>query len=178
MDDLLAGCLAGEGEAWGLFVERYAGVIYAAVQRTIRGRASADPTASLEDLVQNVFVRLLARDAHLLRSYDPGRASLVTWLTVVARSTALDALRKKRLAAAPLNPELQTASGADTRASLVVADIPADLLSPRQKLVLELLFDRNLAVPQVAHVLGIEAQTVRSAKHKALQRLREYFARE
>jgi len=177
MDDLLAGCLAGDATAWRRFVRRYAGVLYAAVRRVVEGRSPRDPAVNLEDLVQDVFVRLLANDARLLRAYRPERASLVTWLTIVAHSTACDALRRKRPSAASLEGELEAAAESDTRAGLVVSDIPADLLTPRQRLVLHLLFDRDLDVAEAARVLRVEPQTVRSAKHKALERLRRFFGR-
>ena len=41
------------------------------------------------DAAQDVFVRLCAGDFRLLKTYDPARASLATWLAVVARSAAV-----------------------------------------------------------------------------------------
>ena len=60
------------------------------------------------DLLQVVFLRLFRNDARLLRSYDPVRASLTTWLTIVTRSTTLDILRKKRPAVVPFEPALHS----------------------------------------------------------------------
>ena len=54
---------------------------------------------------------------------------------------------------------------------------PLDLLTARQRLVLHLLFDRDLGVPAAARLLGVDEQTVRSSKHKALSRLRAHFDR-
>jgi DNA-directed RNA polymerase specialized sigma24 family protein len=39
-----------------------------------------------------------------------------------------------------------------------------------------MLFDREMSVEEVAVVLGVNAQTVRSTKHKALSRLREHLS--
>src|SRR5439155_3175205 len=77
--------LAGDGAAWAGFVRRYGGLIVAAV------RGIALLPADVEDLTQEVFVRLCKDNFRLLRSYDPARAALSTWLTIVARSTARDA---------------------------------------------------------------------------------------
>jgi DNA-directed RNA polymerase specialized sigma24 family protein len=42
--------------------------------------------------------------------------------------------------------------------------------------VLRLLFDEQKSVAEAARFLGVDEQTVRSAKHKALSRLREHFS--
>ena len=56
--------------------------------------------------------------------------------------------------------------------------IPPGLLSERQALVLRLLYDRDMDAAEVAAMLGIDSQTVRSTHHKALVKLRKYFADE
>ena len=177
MDDLIGRCVRGEADAWDAFVEQYASVIYGAVRRVVFARVENDPSIGIEDIAQEVFARLLRRDAHLLRSYDPSRASLVTWLTIIARSTALDIIRKKRPKLVPLEPNLEASGvGSPWNASPPMEDIPAELLSPRQALVMHLLFDRGLDVAEAAGILGVQDQTVRSAKHKAIKKLREHLS--
>jgi len=167
----LNACIAGDREAWDAFVERYSGVIYAAVHRTMRAGARRSRT-SIEDPVQDVFVRLIRNDYRLLRSYDPQRSALATWLTLIARSVAIDHLRKKRLAAGPL-PDLEPIDdGASRPPDPSAPEPPLHVLSRRQALVLRMLFDEDLSVPEVAARLGVDEQTVRSTKHKALTRLR------
>jgi len=41
--------------------------------------------------------------------------------------------------------------------------------------VLRLLFDEEMSVSEAAAVLGVDAQTVRSTKHKAIRKLRDFF---
>jgi RNA polymerase sigma factor (sigma-70 family) len=53
--------------------------------------------------------------------------------------------------------------------------LPADLLSPRQREILTMLYDQEMEVAEIAAALKIDAQTVRSMHHKALQRLRAHF---
>jgi len=175
----LTACLCGDKNAWDAFVERYMPVIFAAVQRTIRRyKADRDPD-QIHDSVQEVFVRLVKQDYRLLRSYDPDRSSLSTWLTIVARSTTIDGLRRKRLNTVPLDEHAESVSASpDSGSELPEVEIPEALLSPRQRLVLRLLFDREMSVADAAKVLGVEPQTVRSAKHKALQKLRRFFKRD
>ena len=56
--------------------------------------------------------------------------------------------------------------------------IPQGLLTERQMLVLRCLYDEEKDVAEVAQLLKIDAQTVRSTHHKALLRLRSHFQKE
>jgi len=161
--------LRGEKAAWDAFVRRYGGLVVAAV----RGVAMVQP--EVEDLTQEVFVRLCKDDFRLLRSYDPARASLSTWLTIVARSTARDGLRRRRPEAVPLDavPEAQLAI--DPVEPVQKLKLPEALLSPRQRQILAMLYDREMDVAEIAQALGIDPQTVRSAHHKAMVKLRVHF---
>src|SRR5256714_9005764 len=129
----------------------------------------------VEDLTQEVFVRLCKDDFRLLRTYDPARAGLSTWLTIVARSTARDALRRRRLDSVPIDavPEAQLA--VDPVEPVRKLKLPEVLLSPRQREILAMLYDREMEVAEIARALGIDPQTVRSAHHKAMIKLRAHF---
>jgi RNA polymerase sigma-70 factor (ECF subfamily) len=168
-DSLPDALLRGEKAAWDAFVRRYGGLVVAAV----RGVAMAQ--AEVEDLTQEVFVRLCKDDFRLLRNYDPERASLSTWLTIVARSTARDGLRRRRAETVPLDsvPEAQLAI--DPVMPVEKLKLPEALLSPRQREILAMLYDREMDVAEIARALGIDPQTVRSAHHKAMVKLRAHF---
>jgi len=168
-DTLPDALLRGEKAAWDAFVRRYGGLVVAAV----RGVAMAQP--EVEDLTQEVFVRLCKDDFRLLRSYDPERASLSTWITIVARSTARDGLRRRRAETVPLDsvPEAQLAI--DPVEPVEKLKLPEALLSPRQREILAMLYDREMDVAEIARALGIDPQTVRSAHHKAMVKLRAHF---
>lgn len=159
----------GDSSAWQGFVRRYGGLIVAAV------RGIAPVSGEIEDLTQEVFVRLCKDRFRLLRSYDPSRAALSTWLTIVARSTARDALRRRRLESVPIEnvPEAQLAVAPVEPVQKL--KLPEALLSPRQREILAMLYDREMDVAEVARALGIDPQTVRSAHHKAMLKLRAHF---
>jgi RNA polymerase sigma-70 factor (ECF subfamily) len=174
MDIDLRACAEGDKQAWDAFVVRYSGLIIAAVRRTLRGGGSAE----IDDIVQDVFLRLLRDDRRVLRSFDPARASLSTWLTLVARSVAIDRLRRRTIKAAGLDgvdvpaPPAAAEQGAQ---SAQTGTLPMHLLTPRQRLVLRMLFDQDMQVEEAAALLGVSEQTIRSTKHKALSRLREHL---
>jgi RNA polymerase sigma factor (sigma-70 family) len=161
--------LNGDGAAWQAFVRRYGGLIVAAV------RGIAPTQADIEDLTQEVFVRLCKDSFRLLRSYDPERAALSTWLTIVARSTARDALRRRRLESVPIDLVPEKHLAIDPVEPVRKLKLPEALLSPRQREILGMLYDREMDVADIARALGIDPQTVRSAHHKAMIKLRAHF---
>ena len=164
--------LNGDSTAWGSFVRRYGGLIVAAV------RGIALMQGDIEDLTQEVFVRLCKDDFRLLRTYDPERASLSTWITIVARSTARDAMRRYRPVAVPIEAVPEGRLAIDPVEPVPKLKLPEALLSPRQRQILTMLYDRDMEVSEVATALGIDPQTVRSAHHKAMIKLRAHFKAE
>src|SRR5437763_239223 len=89
---LMRAFASGDGSAGERLYERYSSRIYGL------GLVMLGNEAAAEDLVQDSFVKLL-RSAE---RYDPARGSLDTWVLLVARSLALDALRRRVLDAGVL----------------------------------------------------------------------------
>jgi RNA polymerase sigma factor (sigma-70 family) len=168
-DGLVAALARGEKGAWQAFVRRYAGLVAAAVRGVAR-----DP-GEVEDLAQEVFLRLCRNDFRLLRSYDPARAGLSTWITIVARSTARDALRRHRPVAVPIEALPEGLFAVDPIEPVRKLKLPEALLSPRQREILTMLYDRDMEVAEIAAALGVDPQTVRSTHHKAMIKLRAHF---
>jgi RNA polymerase sigma factor (sigma-70 family) len=164
--------LRGERAPWEAFVRRYAGLVVAAV------RGVAREPGDVEDLTQEVFLRLCKDDFRLLRSYDPARAGLSTWITIVARSTARDAMRRYRPATVPIEAVPEGRLAVDPVEPVRKLKLPEALLSPRQREILTMLYDREMEVSEIATALGIDPQTVRSAHHKAMIKLRAHFKAE
>tara|TARA_B100001059_G_scaffold53460_2_gene47562 strand:- start:320 stop:724 length:405 start_codon:yes stop_codon:yes gene_type:complete len=121
-----------------------------------------------------VYLKLIRNDFKLLRSFDPEKAALSTWLTLVTRSTTIDALRRKRPSLSLLEDIVEARP--DTQPPNPLLDIPLQLLTGRQKLVLSLLFEDGMTIAEAAELVGVTDQTIRSTKHKALERLRKHFS--
>ena len=175
----LDACLSGDQRAWAAFVANALPIIRAAVRRTLsedlRGAADRD------DIVQQVFVRLIKDDGRLLRTFQADRAALSTWLSLVARSVAIDQARssvRRKVFQIPDSLTPTDRAEADHREEPLPlgSTLPLDVLTDRQRLVLSLLFERDRSVAEVAAILGVDQQTVRSTKHKAMLRLREQLS--
>lgn len=166
--------LRGESSAWRAFVQRHAPVVYAAVRRRL---VPANREADCDDVVQNVFLRLCSRDFHLLRRFDPTKARLTTYLTVIANSAALDHMRRQKADQGSIDDLPESALAVEAKEPSRI-NIPEGLLSPRQALVLELLYEKDLLPAEAAELMGVAVQTVRSMHHKALTSLRKHFGKE
>lgn len=92
-----AGQPAAADDAWAELLRRYARTVRAAVDRTLaRGGEDADPS-ELEDLVQEVYCRLLDDDRRRLAAFRGGADhQLRAWLRRVATRVASDHLRRRR----------------------------------------------------------------------------------
>ena len=162
----------GDKRTWDAFVVAAAPLINAVVRRTLASYRLSEE--DVLDAAQDVFVRLCAQDFRLLKTYDPERAGLPTWLSVMSRSCAIDHLRRRRQATEPIDDVPEAALGVEDR-HVEKLKIPDGLLTARQVLILKYLYDEERDVTDIAKLLAVDAQTIRSTHHKALQRLRAHF---
>lgn len=166
-------CVRGDRNAWNSFVDRFSGLIYATVIRTVRRYANNRYEDEIEDMTQEVFVKLIKNDFFLLKAYDDRKASFSTWVSVVAHSVSIDYLRKsprESLLIDDENLKMLPMRSETPRENIEFAHHP---LSPRQRLVLHLLYNKDMDVSEVAGALNVKEQTVRSTKHKAIEKLRK-----
>ncbi len=159
---LLARATAGDEAALAALVRRHQGRVF-----SIAFHVLGDP-AQAEEVAQDVFLRLFRRLGRI-----DGPEHLVRWLRQVASRRAIDALRRNRLrAAVPLDavPELAT-TPADPylahRLRRLVAALPG-----HQRLALALRYGEGLTPQEMAAVLGLPVNTVKSRLQRALARLR------
>ena len=169
----LDACLAGDPDQWSRFVRFAAPLVLAVARRAARG-AIGDS----DDDAQEVFVRLVRDDFRLLRAFDSRRARIETYLAVITRSVVHERTRRRALPisrdAEPRTIEDPAVESAAARNGVLdeTNSLPLEALSEQQRTVLLLMHRQGLTVEQIAKRLEIEPQTVRSAHHKAVVRLR------
>jgi DNA-directed RNA polymerase specialized sigma24 family protein len=173
MDVDLDACINGDAKAWQAFCDHTVRLVVASIRRVIP--SGKTPSGDeIDDLVQSVYIKLLRNDRRLLRNYDPARAGISTWITLIARSVAIDSLRRKNLDLRPLDEAAGAVSSPQQRVSMGPL-VPIHILTNRQQLVLAMLFEDEMDIADVATALDVNPQTIRSTKHKAMDRLRAYF---
>ncbi len=89
--DALTALLSGCKRTWDSFVDASVPLV-----RVVVHRASMPlDESTLADAVQNVFAQLRADDYRLLRTFDPARVRLSTWLAVVSWSLSFGTTQKR-----------------------------------------------------------------------------------
>jgi RNA polymerase sigma-70 factor (ECF subfamily) len=163
---------SGDLEQLSELFERHHRRLYQFFLKLARDRSVA------EDLVQEVFVRLL-KYRHTWRD----EAEFVPWMFALARNAAVDHFRSrtrdsKRDAAAMPDLTPQPAHAVERleeleRASQLRAAL--DLLAPDKREVLLLARFGELRHDRIAAMLGISPGAVRVRLHRALKELREAY---
>lgn len=166
---LIALCLEGNQSAWNRFVSDFSAIIRHAVSWTLKHHGVA--TDAADDIVQDIFFRLIKSEYRLLENWDSSRGTLKTWLAVVSRSAAIDFIRTDRTYLYDALDD-HTDIKVEMTNLLDMPELPLHVLSTRQKSVLQCLYGEELTGVEAAKQLDIHPQTVRSIHHTALQKLR------
>lgn len=176
--ELVARAGAGDERAMTDLYDRYGSVVYTVAYRVVGERADA------EEVVVEAFAQAW-RDAG---RFEAARGSVAAWLTMIARSRALDLVRargrRERLTA--------SAAGAGPDASASAADPAANPaerteqderrrmvrqamegLSPPQRQAIEMAYFEGLSQSEIAERLGEPLGTVKTRVRLGMQKLRE-----
>jgi RNA polymerase sigma-70 factor, ECF subfamily len=158
-------------EAFAELYDRFAAILQGIVLRIVRSRAEA------EDVLQEVFLQIWQRAA----SYDERRGRLVPWLTLLARSRALDRLRARDLgtriaAQAAAEPPSQSTDAAEDvivgEEGLLVRRALEEI-SEDQRSALSLAYFEGLTQSQIAERVEKPLGTVKTHTRLGLMRLGE-----
>lgn len=155
--------------------QRFAGRIYGL------GLVMLGNEAAAQDLVQDTFVKLW-RNAD---RYDRSRGKLETWVLLIARSLAIDAIRRRVLEVRTLESadrptEVDQGPGPDERAVTVdltdrarraMSSLPAE-----QRAALELAYLGGKTSAEISDLEGIPVGTAKTRIRAALLRLRDLLA--
>jgi RNA polymerase sigma-70 factor (ECF subfamily) len=139
------------------------------------------PPAVAEDLTSSTFERVVRAWSR----YDPGRASVRTWILAVARNIQTDHYRRQKHRDAvsvdehpalldrlvdATDPLERAASGDDLRALVGV-------LSEREREIVTLRYGADLPAADVARLIGLSEANVHQITSRSLRRLRAALER-
>jgi RNA polymerase sigma-70 factor (ECF subfamily) len=164
---LVARLRAGEHDALALVFDRYAGLAKAIALRIVRSDSEA------EDVVQEVFMQVWRQADR----FDAARGRVPAWITTIARTRALDRLRRmsaRRETADDATPEAMATPPVPLTGRLVrtaLDDLPAD-----QRVPLELAYWEGLSQSEIAERLGEPLGTIKTRMRSGLLKLREQLA--
>jgi len=161
----------GKVEKLAILFERYQTMLYNFFLRLTGNRASS------EDLVQEVFIRILK-----YRAGYQGESRFAVWMFQIARNAHVDLLRKQK-GELPLDeqfvetPDREPLPGerfeADQEAALVRRAL--DRLPVKKRELLVLFRFQNLKLREIAELLDCQVGTVKVQVHRALKDLSRIY---
>lgn len=183
---LVRRALAGRGRAMRALVDRLLPVIRARVRRRVR-----DMPERREDMVQEVWVYLLANGGAALRGFDPNKgSSLEGFVGMLTERRIIDEHRKaaaaRRGADKQVHDPMAVAAAPDNQTPEDVA-ISADLaerlgahlmrvLSGTGQLVFRLIYTDQCTPAEAAEAMGVKIQVVYNWQHKIRTEVRTLMA--
>jgi RNA polymerase sigma-70 factor, ECF subfamily len=160
----------GEGCGMAILYDRYGEVVYRLGLRILHNPQEA------EDLTQEVFLLLVRTVA-----YDPKRGSMCTFLLTIARTRAIDRLRKVRSQQqflqkwSRIDPVVSLKTPIDNATSLEVSSRVKDALSTlpdKQRQILEMAYYDGRSQSEISQNLDIPLGTVKTRSRQGLLKLR------
>ena len=179
--ELLHHCLAGKPGSWNDFVDRFLSLIYHVVHSTAHLRSARLGPEDVEDIAAEVLLQVVDSDYKVLRQFQ-GNASLASYLTVIARRTAVHELNRRQA----VREEIRT--GAVTAGADFADDSPAAQksvesldeverllrkLSGRDREVVRLFYLEGRTYEEISTELDIPVNTLGAMLTRARQKLRE-----
>jgi len=149
------------GEAFERLVPAYRRRVFGLAYSLLRDRGAA------EDVAQEVFVKLW----QALPRYD-GRAQLSTWIYAITRNAAISAIRKRHRSVSLSDPAVL--EEAESRGALAAAEPmdaslwrQVDALPDKQRQAVTLYYQEERTVEEVAAMMGLPVNTVKTHLHRA-----------
>ncbi len=162
LDDATA-ARSGDARAFATLVGRRGG----AVRAVLRG--SLGPTADVDDLAQEVFLRAWSA----LDGWRPRRGSFRTWLLAIARNLARDRLRRRARHPRTLPLGDGPAASAPSDPGLLEAlDGALATLDPERRVAFLLADVHHLPLAEIATIERVPLGTVKSRLDRARKALR------
>lgn len=175
-DALLRMAVQGDGQAFATLLDRHGRAATAAA------RAVLGPTPAAEDAVQDALIQLW----HTASSYSPERGSMRAYIVLLARSRALDLLRRESVRAAAAaragaqlragGPTVHADDELDRRAQARDLRDGMGRLPREQAQVLGLQYLAGRSQSEVASLLDVPLGTVKGRSRLGLARLRREIA--
>ena len=167
--DLVEAIARGEEAALRTVVGRHSGDVFRAARRVLVDGSLA------EEAAQDAFVHLWRRP----ETFQPGRGTLKTFLTTIARNKAIDLVRKEearervRGSLPPATPDRAAFDDVENRQEVRRA---FGSLSELQREALYLAYFEGLSYRQVARALGVPEGTAKTRLRDGLIRMRGALA--
>jgi RNA polymerase sigma-70 factor, ECF subfamily len=171
LSDLLARVAARDREAFAAVYNATSAKLWGIVVRILPRRDIA------EDVLQDVYVRIWERAV----SFDPAKASPITWMATIARNRAIDEVRRKSPVSIEDTPESLEVEQ-DAPSPLDNAEMSEDLrrlhqclqgLDAERREIVLLAYYNGLSRDELAKRFSHPVATIKTWLHRSLAQLRK-----
>jgi len=155
-----------------LLYDQYADTLFGVVNRILQDSQAA------EDVLQSTMLKIWKS----IESYDASKSSFYTWMSVIARNTALDQKRlksnqsrEKTISVDEIvyKPIVSTPEGTDIDAKRLLS-----VLDDNYRIVLEYAYLKGYTQQEISEELNMPLGTVKTRLRTAIQLLREELKNE
>jgi RNA polymerase sigma-70 factor (ECF subfamily) len=170
---LIADCLAGAPGAWDAFVAQFAGLFRHVAGRVAGQRGQHLPAADQDDIVAEILLACLRDEAAVLRGYA-GRASLPTYLTVIARRVAVRWLTRRAAAGEPTAPraDVPAPPRGPSPADREQVEVLLGRLDERERLLVRLHHLEARSYGEISRLTGMPLGSIGPALSRAKAKMR------
>lgn len=167
---------SGDESALQMLYQKYAGALLHHISKII-----PDPEAA-EEILQDVFVKIWKK----IGQYDEKRSRLFTWMSQIARNTAIDTARLVSFQRNKETESIDTLVNVDAQLKAKAFNKIPDVglqkvlsqIDPEHQELIEYLYFRQYTQKETAEALGIPLGTVKTRLRKAISVLREILTPE
>ena len=168
-EQILSLLMSRDEKGFNYLYKNYSGALYGVIIRIVRYEVEAN------EVLQDVFVKIW----NSVKSFDPGKASLYTWMLNIARNSAIDRIKSKSF-----QNDLQNQSipdfvsdgiGLSTEQSHEFNEVQdrVNTLRDDYKILINKAYFGGLTQEEIAEELQIPLGTVKTRTRAALTELKE-----
>lgn len=169
---LLEACVAGRPGAWDAFVERFAGLFAFVADRTARQRGLSVTAADRDDVVAEILLACVRNDAAVVRAFR-GRASLASYLTVIARRVTVRWLMQQSDRGAPPQRIVSPPDEAARIADREQIETLLDGLDGDEARLVRLHHLEQRSYGEISHLTGMPLGSIGPALSRARAKMRQ-----
>jgi RNA polymerase sigma-70 factor (ECF subfamily) len=185
MDDkLINTCIEGDKEAFGELTSQYTKLVMSTIYSVFNRYSIPSVAQDAEDLHNSLFLSLMDNDFRKLKQFK-GESRFSTYIRVITVRFVIDFLRKEKkrysvdsidsektipplVEKSPAHDEVLEMTETEQEIKKVI-----DSLSPNERLLVKLVYYKELSPKEVSRVMGISIVTFYSKKSRILVKLRK-----
>ncbi|MDT5293154.1 MAG: polymerase sigma-70 factor, subfamily [Acidobacteriota bacterium] len=170
--ELIVAAAEGDQQALASLYDTTSRTVYSLLLRIL-----ADPSAA-EEVLLDVYTQVWRQAG----GYSRERGTPMAWITTIARSRAIDRLRRTRQEqrhTEPLDEAARCAGGVSVEDEASAGEVRAvvraalDALAPEQREVIELAYYGGMSHSEIAAARGLPLGTVKTRTRLGMMRLRD-----